>query len=320
MRKILFISFLAVLIKGVFAQQEQQYSQYVINPFTINPAVSSTEDYMDVQLGHRSQWAGLEGAPKTTYLTGFKTIGKPFYHSHYKAEHSSWHGIGVQVYDDRTGPIQRNAMLLAYSYNMPLFKKTRLSLGTYVGAKQTSVNQSYWENIEDQSDRLFAEDLSTGLTPEVQLGAVLYSKTYFVTFSANNLLGQKMSFLDESTDFEGTYQRHYYLSGGIKWRAAKKIYLTPSAMIKYTDNSPVGVDLNLKAADRLSKIWGGVSMRLQESFGLFVGINLRSMFDVTYAFDLPYSKVRRSNFGTHELILGLRLKHPHVTVDPSKYW
>ncbi len=182
----LYITLLYVLTLGIaFAQQEQQYSQYLINPFTINPAIASTEDYIDIQTGYRSQWSSLEGAPTTAYVTAYRTFGKPFYHMHYKAEHKSWHGVGLHAFDDKTGAIHRNSFLVAYSYNIGLFKNTRLSMGSFLGVKQLKTDADFWKNIDDNTDLLFAQDLSSGVKPELQLGAVMYSESIFCNNSCS---------------------------------------------------------------------------------------------------------------------------------------
>ena len=50
-------------------QQRAHYTQYVINPYIINPAITGIENYTDAKVGLRDQWVGLNGAPKTTYFT-----------------------------------------------------------------------------------------------------------------------------------------------------------------------------------------------------------------------------------------------------------
>lgn len=319
MRSILIYIIVIFLSSELLAQQEQQYSQYFINPFTINPAVSSTEDFMDMQMGFRGQWQGLEGSPKTAYLTAFRTFGKPFYHMHYRGEHKNWHGAGLHVFNDRTGPIKRNSMLMAYSYNMSLFKKTRLSLGTSLGLKQLKTDATYWEDIDDNSDLLFTQDLNSGLKPEMQLGLVMYSEKYFVSLAAHNLLGKNMSFENETNTQNADFKKHLYFMSGYKINVNSKVKITPSVYLKYVPKAPVNLDLNLKV-DHQSKYWYGVSNRMKESLNLFAGLNLKGTIDVSYAFEWSYSALKNYNSGSHELILGIRLRHPNITVDPSKYW
>lgn len=318
-KKYIFLGFILVL-GHTEAQQNPQYSMYMMNPFTINPAVSSTEDYIDAQIGHRTQWTSFEGAPKTTFITAYGTINKPFYQYHYKQEHANWHGVGFQFFDDKAGAIQQNAYLFAYSYNMGITRKTRLSIGSYLGFKQLRTDRSLWENIDDGSDFVFLSSLSSKIKPELQLGAVLYNDDFFVTFSATNLVGQQISFR-ESTDnrTNAILQKHYFLSGGVKLPASEKMTFTPSTMIRYTANTPVSTDLNLKV-DHEQLFWYGASVRVLESANVFAGLNFKKIIDLTYAYEYTFSSIGNFNNGTHEVIVGLRLQHPKNIIDPSKFW
>ena len=62
------ISFCFLLGIGLLAQGQQRphYTQYVINPFIINPAIAGIDNYADLKMSVRDQWSGLNGAPKTT--------------------------------------------------------------------------------------------------------------------------------------------------------------------------------------------------------------------------------------------------------------
>ena len=72
--------FVAICLLGS-AQQLAQYSQYVFNQFSVNPAVAGSKDCLDMRLGYRQQWVGLEGAPVTGWVSMHGVIrakGKPF--------------------------------------------------------------------------------------------------------------------------------------------------------------------------------------------------------------------------------------------------
>ena len=51
------LSLLLVVLVGVvtqaFAQQRPQYSQYMVNNFLLNPALSGIEDYADIRISNR---------------------------------------------------------------------------------------------------------------------------------------------------------------------------------------------------------------------------------------------------------------------------
>ena len=59
------------------AQQRPQYTQYALNNFLTNPAVGGIESYADLRTSYRGQWAGIEGAPETFYVTFHGSIGNP---------------------------------------------------------------------------------------------------------------------------------------------------------------------------------------------------------------------------------------------------
>ena len=48
---------------ALHAQQRPQYTQYILNNYILNPALSGIENYTDVKISGRDQWVGLGGAP-----------------------------------------------------------------------------------------------------------------------------------------------------------------------------------------------------------------------------------------------------------------
>ena len=48
------------------AQQNEQYTQYMYNTLTINPAYAGSREVLSAVLLHRTQWIGLDGAPQTS--------------------------------------------------------------------------------------------------------------------------------------------------------------------------------------------------------------------------------------------------------------
>ena len=67
-------SLIMFLSWAVSAQQEPQYTQYMYNPSQINPAYSGSMGYASVFGLYRTQWVGLDGAPKTANLGFHKPI------------------------------------------------------------------------------------------------------------------------------------------------------------------------------------------------------------------------------------------------------
>jgi type IX secretion system PorP/SprF family membrane protein len=111
------------------AQQLPHYTQYLMNPFVINPAVAGIENYWDIKASHRHQWAGLQDAPVTSYLTahgplgnrndlvtptgsdiGYNPRGRAYW-TDYESP-ASHPGMGLIVMNDVTGPIHGVLLLV----------------------------------------------------------------------------------------------------------------------------------------------------------------------------------------------------------------
>ena len=69
MKKILILSGLIYLGNILNAQQLPQVTQYMINNYIINPAVSGMEDSYQLRTTIRNQWVGVADAPRTTILS-----------------------------------------------------------------------------------------------------------------------------------------------------------------------------------------------------------------------------------------------------------
>lgn len=316
-----FIAFVGLIFwMTSWAQQEQQYTQYMINPFVLNPAVAGTQDFIDINLGFRGQWLGLEAAPITYYASGHGTFKKEEGQYHHKGEHNDWHGIGGYVYQDYTGPIKRTSGQVAYAYNMPVTNDVRLSMGMFFGLKSVAVRSDYWENIHDPQDGLFTKDFSTGPMPDLGVGIHVYHDYFFAGVSSFQVFKSDLRF-GGSTDLvnPGKLNRHYFVTGGLNLPTSEHITLMPSIMLKYSDPAPVSVDVSMKII-YTERFWTGFSYRHKDSFSVIAGTEIHEQIDISYAFDYTISRLRYRQIGSHEIILGLRLKHPKHPSCPGKYW
>lgn len=322
LRKILIGMMLLVGLTTI-AQQEQQYTMYFVNPYTINPAVGGTEDFIDIKLGGRYQWMGIEAAPKTIYLTAHSTLGKEFkpeYHHH--GEHSYWHGVGGYVYKDQTGPLSRSGYYGSYSFNHPINKKLRLSTGFFAGLKQFTVDGSFFNNKQADNVVASAATLSK-MMPDMSFGMWLYSKDHYIGISAFQLLGNSLSFdgLQDPTlqSAEGALGRHVFIQGGYRVALGDDLDVIPSFAVKFVNPAPVSKDINVKLNYGDGLFVGG-SWRIGDSFSVAAGTVLLDQWEVAYSYDLNVSGLSQYNTGTHEVIIGYRLKHPKHIRCPSKFW
>ena len=79
MKKTWFLYCLCLSVQLAFAQQRPHYTQYILNNYILNPALSGIENYTDLKISGRDQWVGLNGAPQTAYISLHSPIGKKDY-------------------------------------------------------------------------------------------------------------------------------------------------------------------------------------------------------------------------------------------------
>ncbi|MED5335924.1 MAG: type IX secretion system membrane protein PorP/SprF, partial [Bacteroidota bacterium] len=70
---------ISILVGGALqAQQLSRQSQFVQNPFLVNPAFAGTELGTFASLSHREQWVGFHGAPSTSSVTVTSSLPNRF--------------------------------------------------------------------------------------------------------------------------------------------------------------------------------------------------------------------------------------------------
>jgi type IX secretion system PorP/SprF family membrane protein len=148
-----------VFLAGVAAaQQRAHYTQYILNNYVLNPALSGIENYTDLKASVRNQWVGFSGAPRTTYLTVHAPIGKKDYRTSatsYKVPgqnprgNAYWetytaaephHGAGLTIVNDKTGNFSRFSASGTYAYHLGLNARTNLAAGFSAGITMVSLN------------------------------------------------------------------------------------------------------------------------------------------------------------------------------------
>ena len=85
------ILFLFAVIGGIYAQQDAQYTQYMFNTMSVNPAYAGSRGQLSMAALYRAQWVGLDGAPKSFTLNLHSPI------------RDSRIGYGISVVNDDIG-------------------------------------------------------------------------------------------------------------------------------------------------------------------------------------------------------------------------
>lgn len=339
MVKLVMLQMMVLVVSFSFAQQKPHYTQYILNQYIVNPALTGIENYTDLKISHRHQWVGIQDAPVTTYLsihgpigkTDFKTTATSFsmpgenprgqrYWEEYTASEPH-HGIGFQVINDVTGPLSNLSAYGTYAYHLGLSPRTNLSGGFGVGINRISLDANKLDFGDVTVDPAVA---SSGVLNKMRLdmmaGLYVYSADYFIGVSAQQIVPQKIDFSNGYIrPKEGKAVPHIFATAGYRFLISDDLNLTPSVMVKYVSPIPVQYEGNLKLQFR-DFLWLGASYRYKDGFAGMLGLNVSNKFNVGYAYDYTTSRLNNYSKGTHEFIVGFLIGNKYPDGCPRNVW
>lgn len=303
------------------SQQRAQYSDYIMNNYLLNPAVGGTYGFWNAKIGHRSQWVGIDGGPRTSFISLHGPINYPDPRYRHRA-HKPHHGVGGYAYTDRTGPITYNGLFLSYAYHHKLSRKVTSSFGAFGGIKEFRINGDEIKFVETEMDGLIQPGLSNTFIPDLNVGGFLYSDQFFVGVSAHQVLQSRLKIENSisTVDNEAKLRNHYFLTGGVKFELHHDIFFYPSFMIQYVKPAPTQVDINLRLMYS-DFVWVAVAYRHLDAISIVAEYVINDTYEIGYAYDLNISELRKYNSGSHEIILGIRWADPKKEIMcPAKFW
>lgn len=334
MKKIVFATVGFLIVQACFAQQRPHYTQYILNNYILNPALSGIENYTDLKLSARDQWIGFEGRPQTFYLSVHTPIGK----KDYKASATSYtvpgqnprgtaywenytasephHGVGLSIVNDITGNYNVFTANISYAYHLGLSATTNLAAGFSGGFSKVNYNRSKSSEPNDPGIGPTG-NIIYKTRPDLNAGLWLYSANYFVGLSAKQIVPQKVAFVNDTLGLKLT--PHLFGTAGYRFLVNDDINAVPSVMVKGVAGAPTQVDLNLKFQYQ-DLFWIGGGVRFGSGYMGMVGLNVANTFNIGYAYDYTTTAIGTASRGTHEIIIGFLLGNRYDDSCPRSVW
>ena len=290
MKKIIVALILLVALES-FGQQDPQYTQYMYNMNVINPAYAGSREGLSFGMLYRTQWTGIDGAPRTGTFFGHTPIGEKV-------------GLGLSVISDEIGPIKETNAYADFSYTLNLGGAHKLAFGIKAGATFHDRGLGSLDLI-DPGDPFFQN--LTGVTPNIGSGVFYYTNNYYISFSVPNILsGVKLD--ANGTEF-GTEVAHYFLTGGYVFQLSPNTKFKPSFLVKSAFEAPTSFDVNANFLF-FEKLELGASYRLDDSFSGLINFAISPSIRIGYAYDAVTSDIRRYAPASHEFMLLFDLNFP----------
>lgn len=276
---------------GALAQQDPQYTQYMYNTLTVNSAYAGSLGHLAVTGIYRTQWVGLEGAPKTASFSLDTPLGKRV-------------GLGLSVVSEEIGPSEEQYIDANFSYTIQSGLTHKLSFGIKGGGRVLNID--WTKGSYRDPDAQFRENITNKFLPVIGAGLYWHGERDYIGLSIPNFMTRERYDYDDIADDLVNQRMHVYLIGGIVFDLSANTKFKPATLIKYVAGAPLIADFsaNFMFNDCLTL---GASYRTSDSVSGLVSLQISPQILVGYAYDYTTTELQNYNSGTHEIMLRFEL-------------
>jgi len=269
------------------AQQDAQYSQYMYNTISVNPAYAGSRGVLSVFGLYRTQWIGLDGAPETSTFSLNTPISL-----------NQKLGLGVSLLNDKIGPTSETNLSADLSYSVPTSETFKLSFGIKATANLFNLDVNKL-TYEDQDDPQF-QNFNNKITPNVGAGVYWHSDKAYIGLSVPNFIETNRYNDNDVAIFKDKI--NYYFMAGYVFHVNYDIKFKPAVLTKMVEGSPLQVDLsgNVMFFDKLVL---GAAYRWSASVSALAGFQVSKGLYVGYGYDHETTNLKKYNSGSHEVFL-----------------
>lgn len=276
-------------VHSVQAQQDSQYTQYMYNTISVNPAYAGTRGSLSMLGVYRNQWVGFEGAPETLNFSIHSPIGIRRV------------GLGLGFTSDKEGPTTESTVTGDFSYTIPVSYNTKLSFGIKGGISIMNLDPNKL-NIYDPND--YDLLLHNHSSPIIGAGLYLHSDKWYLGISTPNFLQTK--YYDDIQVSTATERTHLYFIGGYVFELNSNLKLKPAVLVKSVSGAPLAVDVSANALI-YNKLTFGLAYRLDAAVSAMAGFQVSDHIMIGYAYDYTTTDLGNYNNGSHEIFLRFEL-------------
>lgn len=294
MRKNPYLPLLTVILiawQSAVAQQDPQFTEYMLNSIVINPAMAGTRGVTSISGLHRSQWIGLDGAPTTQTLN-------------FDASPAEKIGIGLSVVNDEigNGTQQQTDIDAVFSYHLPVSEQGTLAFGINAGGNWLSMDFTKLVNYGAETN---LPNIDQKFSPTVGVGTYYYTQKYFIGLSVPSLLEtEHFDNSGQGTSYVARERMNFYLLTGAVYELNRDLKLRPAILAKAVSGAPLQVDLSTSLLFN-EKFSFGLAYRVDAAISALFGFQVTDKFLVGLSYDAETTELGSTEFndGSFEVFL-----------------
>ena len=280
-----------------YAQQDAQYTQYMYNTISVNPGYAGSRDVLNLTGLYRTQWVGLDGAPKTMTFSAHSPL------------RNNRLGLGVSLVRDQIWIMDETYIDIDFSYTINTSNTGQLAFGLKAGAHLLNIDFTR-TNPENTTDDNFdtSNNIDNKFSPNVGFGIYYHTDRFYLGYSAPTLLRTKFYDNDVSSiSYLAKDRINHYLIAGYVFDLNADLKLKPAVLFKAVAGAPLQMDLsgNLLLNEKLTL---GLAYRWDAALSGLIGFQISDGLMIGYAYDWETTELNNYNSGSHEIILRYELR------------
>lgn len=307
-----YIILLLLLSQTVFSQDGiPVYLDYLSdNLYLLHPSMAGAASHNQIRLTARSQWGGVEDAPRLQTLNFNTRIGEQS-------------GVGAIFFNDKNGYHSQTGGYLTYAHHL-MFSRSeadlnQLSFGISFGLVQNRLDETNFDPTD--FDPIIAGINQSASYFNIDAGLSYNFLNFSSHFTVKNLILQNRKLNDDG--FESNNQRSYLISAAYAIGTYNSVWTyEPSFLFHITERTgEKSFDINFKAYRKMDfgELWGALSYRRSldgaeylngdsidtqnlQYITPIVGINYKK-FMFAYTYSIQSGSVRYDG-GYHQFTLG----------------
>ena len=277
-----------------YCQQDAQYTQYMYNTLSVNPAYAGSRDALSIAALHRSQWIGRDGAPNTqTFNIHGPTSNKV--------------GLGLSIVHDEIGnnTSQNTLFDASFSYTIPTSENNKISFGIKAGGHLLNLDFNKLRNYSTSASSITDTDLYKKFTPNIGAGIYYHSNKFYTGLSIPNILKtEHFQSSDTSNEIIAIDKPTWYLISGYVFDFSPSLKFKPAFLLKATAGAPLQADVsaNFLLNDKFTM---GAAYRWDAAISGLFGFQMTKEFMLGLAYDSDISELGGTKFnnGSFEVFL-----------------
>ncbi|NSL89937.1 type IX secretion system membrane protein PorP/SprF [Chitinophaga solisilvae] len=329
-RRILLLATCCAGLLRVNAQQNVQFSQYIFNSLSVNPAYAGYKQDWYLHAVYRHQWVDFPGAPQTAAISidGLTNA------------RDERVGVGAQVMVDKLGPQETLSAYGFYNYRIPLDDEDtrRLCIGLGGGITQYSIDGTALKYVDD-IDNAIPLGKTSQIIPDARFGIYYYTPKFYLGASVMDLFSL---YTDNSRYYWGGYNyktirktQHMYIQAGYLADLSENLKLKPSILVKEDFKGPTNLDINvfLLIAEKLwiggsyrtgVKLWSKPALDKDleqlDAASALVEFYATPQLRIGYSYDITINKMASYQQGSHEISVGFLFNSKKSRTTSPRYF